>query len=44
MQSDEDALPNYSFVDKTKLDWTAYPFAALPSRLGVSAVKRRREA
>jgi ubiquinone/menaquinone biosynthesis C-methylase UbiE len=40
MQSYEDDLSNYAWVDKDKYDWTKYPYAALPSWLGICALKR----
>ncbi|MDR1330152.1 MAG: hypothetical protein LBK23_11190, partial [Oscillospiraceae bacterium] len=39
MQSYEDDLSAYSWVDKSKYDWTVYPYSALPSWQGMSAKK-----
>jgi SAM-dependent methyltransferase len=39
MQSYEEDLSNYAWTDKSKYDWTTYPFATLPSWMGVSARK-----
>ena len=41
MRSCGDDLAAFAFVDQSQYDWTVYPFAALPSWLGVSAVKKQ---